>query len=261
MNLDLRGKRAVVGGSTQGIGKASAIELAHLGATVTLLSRNEESLKSVLRELPTPANQTHDYLVADFNDPDQLKSVIQKFAKTNAVHILVNNTGGPPAGPAIDASPEDFIKAFTSHLICNQILVKAVVGGMKQAAFGRIINIISTSVKVPLKGLGVSNTTRGAVANWAKTLSVELAPFGITVNNVLPGTTMTGRLDSLIKSKAEKSGKTYEEIKNEMITEVPAGRISEPHEVAAAVAFLASPAAGYINGINVPVDGGRTGSL
>jgi len=261
MNLDLRGKRAVVGGSTQGIGKASAIELAQLGATVTLLSRNEEKLRAVLMELPTPANQTHDYLVADFINPDQLKSAIQLFTKTNAVHILVNNTGGPPAGPAIDAAPEDFIRAFTSHLICNQILVQAVVGSMKQAAFGRIINIISTSVKVPLKGLGVSNTTRGAVANWAKTLSVELAPFGITVNNVLPGTTMTGRLDSLIKSKAEKSGKTYEEIKNEMIAEVPAGRISEPNEVAAAVAFLATPAAGYINGINVPVDGGRTGSL
>jgi len=261
MNLDLRGKRAVVGGSTQGIGKASAIELAQLGATVTLLSRNEEKLKAVLKELPTPANQSHDYLVADFNNPDQLKSAIQLFTKTNAVHILVNNTGGPPAGPAIDAAPEDFIRAFTSHLICNQILVQAVVGGMKQVAFGRIINIISTSVKVPLKGLGVSNTTRGAVANWAKTLSVELAPFGITVNNVLPGTTMTGRLDSLIKSKAEKSGKTYEDIKNEMISEVPAGRISEPNEVAAAVAFLATPAAGYINGINVPVDGGRTGSL
>ena len=261
MNLDLRGKRAVVGGSTQGIGKASAIELAQLGATVTLLSRNEEKLKAVLKELPTPANQTHNYLVADFNNPDQLKSAIQLFTKTNAVHILVNNTGGPPAGPAIDAAPEDFIRAFTSHLICNQILVQAVVDGMKQAAFGRIINIISTSVKVPLKGLGVSNTTRGAVANWAKTLSVELAPFGITVNNVLPGTTMTGRLDSLIKSKAEKSGKTYEDIKNEMISEVPAGRISEPNEVAAAVAFLATPAAGYINGINVPVDGGRTGSL
>ena len=261
MNLDLRGKRAVVGGSTQGIGKASAIELAQLGATVTLLSRNEEKLKAVLKELPTPANQTHNYLVADFNNPDQLKSAIQLFTKTNAVHILVNNTGGPPAGPAIDAAPEDFIRAFTSHLICNQILVQAVVGGMKQVAFGRIINIISTSVKVPLKGLGVSNTTRGAVANWAKTLSVELAPFGITVNNVLPGTTMTGRLDSLIKSKAEKSGKTYEDIKNEMISEVPAGRISEPNEVAAAVAFLATPAAGYINGINVPVDGGRTGSL
>jgi 3-oxoacyl-[acyl-carrier protein] reductase len=261
MNLDLRGKIAVVGGSTQGIGKASAIELALLGATVTLLSRNEQMLKSVISELPTPVNQIHNYLVADFNDPDQLTSVIQKFTSTNTVHILVNNTGGPPAGPALDATPEDFIRAFTNHLICNQILVQAVVPGMKEATFGRIINIISTSVKAPIKGLGVSNTTRGAVANWAKTLSVELAPFGITVNNVLPGTTMTGRLDSIIKSKAEKSGKTFNEIKNEMIAEVPAGRISEPYEVAAAVAFLATPAAGYINGINVPVDGGRTGSL
>ncbi len=261
MNLDLRGKRAVVGGSTQGIGKASAIELALLGATVTLLSRNEQALKAVVKELPTPVGQVHDYLVADFNYPDQIKSVIEKFVKNNPVQILINNTGGPPAGQAIDASPEEFIKAFTSHLICNQILVQALVEGMKHAGYGRIINIISTSVKVPLKGLGVSNTTRGAVANWSKTLSLELAPFGITVNNVLPGSTMTGRLDSLIKSKAEKAGKSYDEIKREMIAEVPAGRISEPHEVAAAVAFLASPAAGYINGINVPVDGGRTGSL
>ncbi len=261
MNLDLRGKRAVVGGSTQGIGKASALELAQLGATVTLLSRNEDLLKTVLKELPTPAGQVHNYLIADFNFPDQLKTVLQKFTKDNPVHILINNTGGPPAGQAIDASPEEFIKAFTSHLICNQILVQAVVDGMKQAGYGRIINIISTSVKIPLKGLGVSNTTRGAVANWAKTLSVELAPFGITVNNVLPGTTMTGRLDSLIKSKAAKSGRTYDEEKAIMTAEVPAGRISEPHEVAAAVAFLATPAAGYINGINVPVDGGRTGCL
>lgn len=261
MNLDLRGKRAVVGGSTQGIGKASAIELALLGATVTLLSRNEEALKTVVKELPAPVGQVHDYLVSDFNNPDQLKSVIEKFVKNNPVQILINNTGGPPAGQAIDATPEEFIKAFTSHLICNQILVQALVDGMKHAGYGRIINIISTSVKVPLKGLGVSNTTRGAVANWAKTLSLELAPFGITVNNVLPGSTMTGRLDSLIKNKAEKTGKSYDEIKREMIAEVPVGRISEPHEVAAAVAFLASPAAGYINGINVPVDGGRTGSL
>lgn len=261
MNLNLTGKNALVCGSTQGIGKASAIELALLGATVTLLSRNEEALKAVVKELPTPAGQVHDYLVADFNYPDQLKSVIEKFVKNNPVQILINNTGGPPAGQAIDASPEEFIKAFTSHLICNQILVQALVDGMKHAGYGRIINIISTSVKVPLKGLGVSNTTRGAVANWSKTLSLELAPFGITVNNVLPGSTMTGRLDSLIKSKAEKAGKSYDEIKREMIAEVPAGRISEPNEVAAAVAFLASPAAGYINGINVPVDGGRTGSL
>jgi len=261
MNLDLKGKRAVVCGSTQGIGKASAIELALLGAEVTLIARNEESLKSTLKELPSTAGQKHDYLVADFNFPDQLKEVIGRFVQNKNVHILINNTGGPPAGQAIDASPEEFIRAFSSHLICNQIMVQAVVPAMKEEGYGRIINIISTSVKVPLRGLGVSNTTRGAVANWAKTLSFELAPFGITVNNVLPGTTMTGRLDSIIRSKAEKAGITYEAARKEMVSEVPAGRISEPHEVAAAVAFLASPAAGYINGINVPVDGGRTGSL
>lgn len=261
MNLDLQGKRALIGGSTQGIGKASAIELAHLGATITLLARNEKSLKETLSELPTPFGQTHNYLIADFNLPDQLKNVVQQFMEKNTIHILINNTGGPPAGQAIDATPEDFIKAFTAHLICNQILTQAVIQGMKQSKYGRIINIISTSVKIPIKGLGVSNTTRGAVANWAKTIATELAPFGITVNNVLPGTTMTGRLDSIIKMKAEKSNRTYEEVKNEMIAEVPAGRISEPYEVAAAVAFLASPAAAYITGINVPVDGGRTGSL
>jgi len=261
MNLDLKGKRAVVCGSTQGIGKASALELALLGAEVTLVARNEESLKSTLKELSASAGQKHNWLVADFGYPDQVKEVIESFVQHHKVHILINNTGGPPAGQAIDASPEEFIKAFSSHLICNQIMAQAVVPGMQAAGYGRIINIISTSVKVPLRGLGVSNTTRGAVASWAKTLSFELGQFGITVNNVLPGTTMTGRLDSIIRNKADKSGKSYEEVKNEMVAEVPAGRISEPHEVAAAVAFLASPAASYINGINVPVDGGRTGSL
>ncbi len=261
MNLDLSGKMAIVCGSTQGIGKASAIELALLGANITLVARNEESLKSTLKELAATGSQKHDYVVADFSLPDQLKETIGRFLHNKKVHILINNTGGPPAGQAIDASPEEFISAFSSHLICNQIMVQAVVPSMKEAGYGRIINIISTSVKVPLRGLGVSNTTRGAVANWAKTLSFELGSYGITVNNVLPGTTMTGRLDSIIKNKAEKTGKSYEEVKNEMIAEVPAARISEPHEVAAAVAFLASPAAGYINGINVPVDGGRTGSL
>ncbi|MBA4054013.1 MAG: short-chain dehydrogenase, partial [Marivirga sp.] len=183
------------------------------------------------------------------------------YAKTKSVHILVNNTGGPPGGQAIDASPEEFLKAFSSHLVCNQILVQAFVNGMKKEKYGRIINIISTSVKIPLKGLGVSNTTRGAVANWSKTLSLELGGFGITVNNVLPGATMTGRLKSIMQSRADNTGKTFDEIREDIIREIPAGRISESFEVAAAVAFLASPAAGYINGINIPVDGGRTGSL
>ncbi|HNT49307.1 MAG TPA: SDR family oxidoreductase [Cyclobacteriaceae bacterium] len=261
MNLNLEGKNALVCGSTQGIGKASAVELAKMGATITLVARNEQILQATCRELSVHASQKHTYLVADFSLPDQLKTVIESFVMGKQIHVLINNTGGPPAGLAIDALPGQFIEAFNTHLICNHILTQAVAAGMKQAGYGRIINIISTSVKIPLRGLGVSNTIRGAVANWSKTLSVELAPFGITVNNVLPGTTMTGRLDSLIKSKAERSGKTYDQVKQEMINEVPAGRISEPHEVAAAVAFLASPAAGYINGINLPVDGGRTGSL
>jgi 3-oxoacyl-[acyl-carrier protein] reductase len=261
MDLNLSGKHAVVCGSTQGIGKASAVELALLGASVTLVSREESKLKTVLKELPKPNGQKHDYLVADFNFPDQLESGLEKHFGKEVAHILVNNTGGPAPGNVLDAKPDEFNKAFVNHLICNQILALALVPGMKKAGYGRIINIISTSVKVPLRGLGVSNTIRGAVANWAKTLSVEVAPFGITVNNVLPGAAMTSRLELLIKTRAKKGGKTADEVKREMIAEIPAGRICDPHEVAAAVAFLATPAAAYINGINVPVDGGRTGSL
>ncbi|NBW38792.1 MAG: SDR family oxidoreductase [Cytophagia bacterium] len=261
MNLDLKGKTALVCGSTQGIGKASAIELALLGANVTLVARNEDKLKQCLTELDNTLGQHHQYLVADFEKPDQVKQQVIKFTAQHNVHILINNTGGPPAGLAIDAKEEDFVKAFSSHLLCNHILVQACAEGMKREKYGRIINIISTSVKIPLRNLGVSNTIRGAVANWAKTLSVELAPFGITVNNVLPGATMTGRLEAIINNQANKTGKAFEVAKEEMTKEIPAGRIGEAREVAAAVAFLASPAAAYINGINVPVDGGRTGSL
>jgi 3-oxoacyl-[acyl-carrier protein] reductase len=261
MNLDLTGKRAVVCGSTQGIGKASAIELALLGADVTLIARNEEKLRTVAAELKKISAKDHRYVVADFENTDDVKKKALAIASSTAVHILINNTGGPPAGPALDATPDAFVKAFSSHLLCNQILVQAFVDGMKAARYGRIINVISTSVKIPIKGLGVSNTIRGAVANWSKTISLELAPFGITVNNVLPGASMTGRLESIINGRAEKTGKSSEEVEREMISEIPAGRISDPAEVAAAVAFLASPAAGYITGINVPVDGGRTGSL
>jgi 3-oxoacyl-[acyl-carrier protein] reductase len=190
-----------------------------------------------------------------------VKSAIESFPMKNEIAVLVNNTGGPPAGQAIDASPEDFLAAFTSHLLCSQILVQAVVPGMKKNSYGRIINIISTSVKIPIRGLGVSNTTRGAMASWSKTLSLELAPFGITVNNILPGSTKTGRIDFVIRSQAAKSGKSEEEVRNQMISEIPAGRMAEASEVAAGIAFLATPAAGYITGVNIPVDGGRTGSM
>jgi 3-oxoacyl-[acyl-carrier protein] reductase len=261
MDLNLSGKRAVVCGSTQGIGKACAIELALLGASVTLVARNELKLTECLSQLDTSSGQQHDYIIADFEDPESLKGRIQQYASRNKAHILVNNTGGPPPGQAIEAETSDFLRAFSNHLLCNQILVQALSPGMMSEGYGRIINIISTSVKMPIRGLGVSNTIRGAVANWSKTLSMELGKFGITVNNVLPGATMTSRLESIIQRNAEKNGKTFEESTAEMIREIPAGRIADPKEVAAAVAFLATPAAGYINGINVPVDGGRTGTL
>src|SRR5688572_15303693 len=260
MNLDLQGKTAIVCGASQGIGKAAAIELSLLGANVTLIARDEQKLKQTWSELHH-GHQLHHYISADFSNPVDVKKKIDEFVSKHTVHILVNNTGGPPGVQAIDANPEDFLKAFSNHLICNQILTQAVVPGMKRDKYGRIINIISTSVKVPLRGLGVSNTIRVAVANWSKTLSLELGPFGITVNNVLPGATMTGRLESILNTNAQKKGITLEEAKQDMIKEIPLGRIAEPSEVAAAIAFLASPAASYINGINVPVDGGRTGSL
>ncbi len=261
MDLSLSGKHALVCGSTQGIGKAIAYELALLGARITLVARNEEKLKSVATEIGESTLEQVDYLVADFTNPSNLKEIVAAYVQKNPIHILVNNTGGPPGGQAIDADVASFLAAFNSHLVCNQILAQAVVESMKKAGFGRIINVVSTSVKMPLKGLGVSNTIRGAVANWSKTLSIELAPFGITVNNVLPGATNTVRLESIIQNKAKKTGKKEAEIESEMLGEIPAQRFAEAKEVAAAAAFLASPAAAYINGINVPVDGGRTGCL
>lgn len=261
MNLDLRGRNAVVCGSTQGIGRASAHEIAMLGANITLVARDERALADTVRSLDVSRGQRHNFIVADFNDPDTLQEKIEAHTSTTSVHILVNNTGGPPPGSVIEAGTDEFKRAFSTHVLCNHILVQAVVPGMKEERYGRIINIISTSVKIPIPGLGVSNTIRAAVANWSKTLSLELAPFGITVNNILPGATMTARLSGIIQNRAMKTGRSFEQVRDEIVGEIPAGRIAEPGEIASAVAFLASPAAGYINGVNIPVDGGRTGSL
>jgi 3-oxoacyl-[acyl-carrier protein] reductase len=258
MNLDLTGKTAVVCGSTQGIGWAAAQQLAEMGARIILVARDEEKLKACLTGLSSAYNQKHEYLIADFAHPQSVETAIQKFAAASDAQILVNNTGGPAPGPAIDAAIDDFRLAFNAHLICNQIMAQALVPGMKKAGYGRIINVISTSVKQPLPNLGVSNTIRGAVANWSKTLAMELGRFNITVNNVLPGATQTGRLEQIIQNKATKMGSTAKDVAHEMAEEVPMKRLAEPAEIANAIAFLASPAASYINGINVPVDGGRT---
>ena len=261
MNLSLQHKNALICGSSQGIGLAAAIELALLGANCILIARNEFALKTVIQKLDVSKNQRHSYLIADFDNTNEVKNVIEEFTKSNKVHILVNNSGGPNSGPITTASEKEFLNTFNRHLICNHILTKAVIPHMKNEGYGRIINIISTSVKIPLPNLGVSNTIRGAVASWSKTMANELGQFNITVNNVLPGATATQRLQSIIETNADKKGKTIDAIEEHMQNEIPMKRFAEPNEIGNVVAFLASPAASYINGVSIPVDGGRTGSL
>ncbi len=261
MNTSLTGKHALVCGSTQGIGRAIAEELAKCGARITLLARDAERLSAVLSTLDRSAGQHHGSIVSDMSDTMALSRSIQDALKDDPVDILVNNTGGPPPGPAHEADINAFESAFRLHLLSFQTLVRQVVPGMKIRKQGRIINVISTSVKQPLPNLGVSNTIRGAVANWSKTLANELGPYGITVNNVLPGATETERLASIIRNKATKSEVSESVAMEEMKAEIPLRRFARPEEIAFAVVFLAGPSGSYINGINLPVDGGRTACL
>jgi 3-oxoacyl-[acyl-carrier protein] reductase len=261
MNISLRGKHALVCGASRGIGRATAEELAAADAEITLVARNKALLKEVADSLPVEAGQLHRYLVADFTDPQHLEQAVTGLVARHPVQILVNNTGGPPAGAAHLAGTEEYNEAFKRHVICNQVLVGCVLEGMRKSHYGRVINIISTSVKIPIAGLGVSNTIRGAVASWAKTLANELGPDGITVNNILPGFTETTRLDAVIHSRAAAMGVSEQTAADAMRKSVPLRRFGRPTEVAQAVLFLASEAASYINGINLPVDGGRTGTL
>lgn len=262
MKIDLTHKRALVCGSTQGIGKSIAVSLAEAGSEVVLFARSEAALQKVKRELATEAGQAHSYLLADFSKPEEVHEAISHHLLTNRpFHILVNNTGGPSPGRAIDAPISDFRIAFNQHLINNQILAQALAPGMKAEKYGRIINIISVSVKTPIQGLGVSNTIRGAVASWAKTLSNELGEFGITVNNILPGLTRTSRLEALIQKRAEEAGKSNEEMEKIMVGSIPLRRFGDPSEPAALAAFLASPLAAFITGTSIRVDGGSTPSV
>jgi 3-oxoacyl-[acyl-carrier protein] reductase len=255
-------RTAVVCGATQGIGYECALALAKNGNKIVLVARNEEKLRAICNEINQINNLENEFILADFSKPQTLESALNKWiSKGNKAEILINNTGGPKGGAILNAPISEFLDAFNQHLICNHILVKALVPGMKEGKFGRIINIISTSVKQPLPNLGVSNTIRGAVANWSKTLSVEVAPFNITVNNVLPGATMTNRLQFLAQSKADAQSLNVDDVLTEMANESPMKRLAQPEEIAAAVSFLASDQASYINGINLPVDGGRTKSL
>jgi 3-oxoacyl-[acyl-carrier protein] reductase len=262
MNLSLRSRRALVCGSTQGIGRACAIALAELGAEVTLMARDEARLAQVLQELPASEGQHHGTLTADFSRPEHVRDrIAAHISPDRPYHVLINNTGGPPAGPMESATLDQLRAAFDSLLVSAHALMQALLPGMKEASYGRVINITSTSVKQPIPNLGLSNAVRAAVANWAKSLSQELGPHGITVNNILPGYTATERLGSLIKARAARQDIPPAKVEQDFIASIPAGRFATPEEIAAAAAFLASPAAAYISGINLPVDGGRLGTL
>lgn len=259
MKIELTGKTALVCGSTQGIGKAIAMQLAECGCNIILMARNREKLESALADLRNNG-QMHSYVLADFSDNDSVSHAAKEI-QNRKIDILINNTGGPPAGKAHEARTDEFIDAFRAHLINNQILVQALTPHMKEQKWGRIVNIISTSVKVPLPNLGVSNTIRGAVGNWSKTIANELAQFGITVNNILPGATETERLGNIINNKSEKMNLDLETVRHEMLAEIPMRRFGRPEEPAYAATFLCSDFAAYITGTNVVVDGGRTPCL
>ncbi|MBK8954770.1 MAG: SDR family oxidoreductase [Saprospiraceae bacterium] len=261
LSIDLQAFHALVCGASKGIGRACAVALAQAGASVTAIARTESELIELIGKLPASSHQSHSYVTMDLNDHADLNKKLDTILLDRSFQILVNNTGGPPGGPAHTATVDEFYKAFHQHLISNHILMQKLIPGMKATSYGRIINIISTSVKQPLENLGVSNTIRAAVANWAKTLSNELAAHYITVNNVLPGATQTDRLQSIIDSESKKQKISTEEIAKKMMSSIPAGRFGQASEVANVVAFLASPLASYITGINIPVDGGRTKCL
>jgi 3-oxoacyl-[acyl-carrier protein] reductase len=262
MNLDLSNRTALVCGASQGLGAAVARELSLLGTNIILLARTEINLQNVQSELDLSKGQKHQYIIADTSKPLELIEKVKAFlAEGNQIDIVVNNSGGPAAGPLLKTPFNEMETAFHSHLMVSHLLAQLIVPSMKERGFGRIINILSTSIKQPINGLGISNSIRAAVANWAKTLANEIGAFGITVNNVLPGYTNTDRLDYLFGKQADTAQVSKEEILKRTIDLIPAGRLGEPHEFGAAVAFLCSPAAAYINGINLPVDGGRLGSL
>ena len=261
MDLDLTGKHALVCGASEGIGRATAHELALLGADVTVLARRSDALQEVVAALPRQGAQQHGWIATDVAKTDALRAQVEALVAGKPVQILINNTGGPPGGPVHTSEVAAFLDAFNKHLVANQTIVQVALPGMRAANWGRIINVISTSVKEPIVGLGVSNTIRGAVASWAKTLSRELAPLGVTVNNVLPGYTQTGRIAQIVRDRAQASGQSEETILDAMRKTVPAGRFAQPAEIAGVIAFLCSPTAAYVNGVSLAVDGGRMQSI
>jgi len=259
--VSLSGRSTLVCGASDGIGRAVALAFAERGAGVAVLARRRERLEELCRELDDAGAAWSRAVVADLDDRAKLTREIDGLlADVQTVHVLVNNAGGPQGGPLLDADPEEFLTAIGRHVVAPHVLVQRLLPGMRSAGYGRIINVVSTSVREPIPNLGVSNTTRGAVASWAMSLSRELPP-GVTINNVLPGFTDTARLSALKEARAAREGTTPDAVHAAWLAQVPERRLARPEETAAAVAFLASPAAAYIRGVSLPVDGGRLRSI
>ena len=255
MSLSLNGKRALICGASAGIGRATALQLAEQGAHCILLARREERLVALKAEIETQGG-TAEVLVADLDERDATVAAVEDVLTDGPIHILINNAGGPKGGPILNAAEEEFTVAFGRHVLAAHRLTQTLLAGMKASGYGRIINIISTSVYEPIPNLGVSNTIRGAMASWAKTVSKELPP-GITINNVLPGFTDTERLSQLKKGRATNNNISEDAVHAQWLSQVPEGRLAQPEETAGAIGFLVSPAAAYIRGLSLPVDGGR----
>lgn len=259
--LSLTGRHALVGGASQGIGEATAQAFARAGATITVLARNEARLQAMVAPLTALGATAVHVLPLDLDDREAFETEVPVWLETHGpVHIVINNTGGPPGGPLVEAPPEAILHALTRHLLSAHRLLQLTLPGMAAAGYGRFVQVLSTSVREPIDRLGVSNLTRAAVASWAKTLSREL-PAGVTINNILPGFTDTGRLGSLIEAAAQRTGRTVDQVRASFVDSVPEGRLGDPAEIANAILFLSSDAASYVRGTSIPVDGGRIRSI
>ena len=261
MEIDLTGKFALVGGSTDGIGKAIATRLAASGASVCIMARNKSKLEKVVNELDTSRNQKHKFLEVDFSNYNLFSNSIKYFFKTNHIDILVNNTQGPEGGSALEKSIDDYQSAFDLLFKCAVKTSLLALTNMRDKKWGRIINVASISVKEPLNYLVLSNSLRSALVTWSKTLSVDIAKFNITINNVLTGYFNTERLKQLNSKKAEKLGINISKIEDKIKDTIPMKRFGNPEEYANLVCFLASEKSDYITGINIPIDGGFLKSL
>ncbi len=260
-NTSLKNKTALVCGGSDGLGYGAAQQFATAGAELVIVGRSEKKLQEKKAILDNINGKNNRLLILDFDHLDTVQATISELVDKVSIHILVNNCGGPPPGKLVDADSNALLKAFNQHIIASHIISSLVIPGMKESGYGRIINIISTSVRQPIPGLGVSNTIRGAMASWSKTLSHELASTGITVNNILPGTTKTSRLDNIINARQKRFNISLEEATEQMLNEIPLGRFAEVVEISKAILFLASPDASYITGTNLQVDGGKIKSI